>query len=147
MPALATIALLAAASARAAEYVPTEPIPPDVQLGAFHDLIAQKSDFVLCLQVNDGDPPPEVMTRLQGPDDIVVRASECARAHTGAYRRGDHGAAEFLILRNVHVYGGGIAELEYVRFRHALWSSSGELSLRRKGPVWVVYARKLGPIS
>jgi len=145
--ALATIALLAAVSARAGEYVLTEPIPPDVQLAAFHDLIAEKSDAVLCLQANDGDPPPEVMTRLQGRDDRVVRASECARSHTGAYRRSDHRVAEFLFLRNVHLYGDGIAELEYIRFRHSLWASSGELSLRRKGPVWIVYARKLGPIS
>ena len=125
----------------------SEPIPPDVQLAAFRELLTDKSEFVQCLQANDGDPPPEVMARLQHTDNVVVRASQCAAPSNGAYRRSDHRAAEFLRLRNVHVFADESATLDCERYHGQMQSSSVQLSLRRRGPVWVVHARTPAPIS
>jgi hypothetical protein len=139
--------LLTASIAGAADFVPPEPVPPDVQLAAFRDLVEAKGEFVQCLVTNELDPPPEVLAQFRSSAVPVVRGSECATSHTtGAYRRSDRHPAEFIKLRDVHVFSDTQATIEYVRVRHGLCADNGQMSLRRQGPVWIVYARALGPI-
>lgn len=138
--------LLTAPFAGAAGFVPPELVPPDIQLAAFRDLVEAKGEFVECLVTNELDPPPDVMAQFRSSAVPVVRASECATSHAGAYRRSDRHPAEFIKLSGVQVIGNAQAVLEYVRVRYGLCADNGQLSLRRRGPVWIVYARAPGPI-
>ena len=137
--------VLTASIAGAADFVPSEPVPPDIQLGAFRDLVEAKGEFVRCLTTNGLDPPPEVMAQFRSNVTPVVRGSECATTHHGAFRRSDRSPAELVELSGAHVFGDA-ATLEYVRVRYGMCADNGQLSLRRQGPVWIVYAHTLGPI-
>jgi len=138
--------VLSVSIAGAADFVPPEPVPADIQLAAFRDLLETKAEFVRCLMTNGFDPPPEVMAQFRSNLIPVVRGSECATTHHGAFRRSDRSPAELLELSAVHVFGDAQATLEYVRVRYGMCADNGELSLRRQGPVWIVYARAPGPI-
>jgi len=79
--------------------------------------------------------------------DARIDDSPPIQIYTGAYRRSDRHPAIFVKLRDVHVFGNAQATIEYVRVHHGLWADSGQMSLHRRGPVWIVYARTPGPIS
>jgi hypothetical protein len=127
-------------------HAPPNPIPEDVQIAAFKSEVpSHKKDFVLCLRVNESNPPPAVLSAVASDERTIVAGSECEEVmdvNKGSFHRASGRPAMFLSLSGFREVSASHAELGLVSYHHGLWAEGVKLFLERTASGWVVSKRQ-----
>jgi len=121
-------------------------VPPEIQVAAFAYALEKDSQgFMRCLEVNESNPPDEVLSKVTQKSTDIVRGSECEEVmdvNKGSFHRATGRKALFVKLAKYQRIDNTHAKIGLITYHHGKWAEGSALFLESTKHGWIVSRQK-----